>query len=295
MTNISVTTTSHNMSFTATEEIVSKAQVIIWRFAFASEAVVIVVGNLLTIVLFASNKTLRTKKSIYLVLNMAFADLVLGGVCLPISVYVLGTRKRLSQELTTPTSFLKIVATVFSQASLITAALITAERFYAIYWPLKHRTLATRAYKLVILTVWIVASLFHTVYLLPFFTPLAVYTFVSSYALFLALTICGFNIGIWRKCQQKTTSHHQNRALQNQRLAKALLLVSASTSSSWLPTIIFNLISIFGYKMSENIFFLTLFIHFTSSFINPIVYALKIPYPRQSLDFFCVRNHVICK
>ena len=142
-------------------------------------------------------------------------------------------------------------------------------------WPLKHRTLTTRAYRFVILTVWILATLIHTVYLLPFFTPRAVYTFVSFYALFLALTICGFNIGIWRKCQQKTTSHHQNRALQNQRLTKALLLVSASTSSSWLPTITFNLISIFGYKMSENIFLLTLFIHFTSSFINPIVVRVE--------------------
>ena len=161
MAIISVTTTSPNSSLTATREIVSKAQVITWSFALALEAVVIVVGNLLTIVLFASNKKLRTKKSLYLVMNMAFADLVLGGVCLPISVYVLGTRKRLSQELTSPTSFLKIVVTVFSQASLITAALISAERFYAIYWPLKHRTLTTRAYKLVILTVWIVATLFH--------------------------------------------------------------------------------------------------------------------------------------
>ena len=208
---------------------------------------------------------------------MAFADLVLGGVCLPISVYVLGTRNRLLQELTSPTSFLKIVVTVFSQASLINAALISAERFYATYRPLKHRTLTRQAYKLVILTVWILATLIHTVYLLPFFTPLAVYTFLSLYALFLALTICGFNIGIWWKCQQKTTFHHQNRALQNPRLIKALLLVSASTSSSWLPTIIFNLISTFGYKMSENILLLTLFIHFTNSFINPIVYALRIP------------------
>ena len=109
MAIISVTTNSRNTSLTGTREIVSKAQVITWSFALALEAVVIVVGNLLTIVLFASNKKLRTKKSLYLVLNMAFADLVLGGVCLPTSVYVLGTRNWLSQELTSPTSFLKIV------------------------------------------------------------------------------------------------------------------------------------------------------------------------------------------
>ena len=45
--------------------------------------------------------------------------------------------------------------------------------------------------------------------------------------------------------------------------------------------------------MSENILLLTLFIHFTSSFINPILYALRIPESRQPLDFFCFRRHEV--
>ena len=45
--------------------------------------------------------------------------------------------------------------------------------------------------------------------------------------------------------------------------------------------------------MSENILLLTLFIHATSSFINPIVYALRIPESRQSLDFFCFRRQEV--
>ena len=43
--------------------------------------------------------------------------------------------------------------------------------------------------------------------------------------------------------------------------------------------------------MSENIFLLTLLIHFTSSFINPN--ALRIPESRQSLDFFCFRRQEV--
>ena len=58
----------------------SSVQVIAWSCALAMEAVVIVVGNVLTIVLFALNKKLRSKKGLYLVLNMEFADLFLGGV-----------------------------------------------------------------------------------------------------------------------------------------------------------------------------------------------------------------------
>ena len=81
-TNKSTITYPDDMSFTS-------VQVFAWSCALATKAVVIVVGNLLTIVLFAFNKKLRSKKSLYLVLNMAFADLFFGGVCLPMCVYFL--------------------------------------------------------------------------------------------------------------------------------------------------------------------------------------------------------------
>ena len=81
--NMSASTSSLNNSFSAMDEMLSEAQVIAWSCALASEAVVIVLGNLLTIVLFTFNKKLRNKKSLYLVINMAFADLVLGGASLP--------------------------------------------------------------------------------------------------------------------------------------------------------------------------------------------------------------------
>ena len=140
--NKSTITHPDDMSFTS-------VQVIAWSCALATEAVVIFVGNLLTIILFALNKKLRSKKSLYLVLNMAVADLFLGGVCLPMYVYFLAHGQVKFDE-KTPT-FFTIVFYVFAQASFITAALISCERFYAIYWPLKHRqTLSTRTYSFVI-------------------------------------------------------------------------------------------------------------------------------------------------
>ena len=51
------------------------------------EAVFIVIGNLITIVLFAVKKKLR-KKSLFLVMNMAFADLIFGAVFLPLSINI---------------------------------------------------------------------------------------------------------------------------------------------------------------------------------------------------------------
>ena len=161
MKNLSGSTSPLDNSFSAivNNEMLSEAQVIAWSCALTSEAVVTVLGNLLTIVLFTCNKKLRAKKSLYLVINIAFADLVLGGAGLPLFVYFMATRSRL--YFSEFPSFLKIIFMVSSMASFTTAGLISAERFCAIFWPLKHRTIATvRAYKLVILTAWTLAIFF---------------------------------------------------------------------------------------------------------------------------------------
>ena len=218
-------------------------------------------------------------------MNMAFADLMLGGIYLPSFIFFLVTpENQASYEIS---FFRNIICAFFSLASSITAALISAERFYAIYWPLKHRTLSTRAYRLVILMVWTMAILFSTVYVLLFWSPMALYSFLCLYILFLVLTICGLNIGIWRKFKQKTPSHQQNRAFQQQRLTKALLYVSVFTLISWIPISLCNLIGSFGYNIHDHILLLTLFMYLSSSFINPVVYAIRIPEIKQALPNVC--------
>ena len=272
----------------------SSVQVIAWSCALATEAVVIVVGILLTNVLFALNKKLRSKKRLYLVLNMAFADLFLGGISLPTYVYSLPLGQVKFDE-QTPTLF-TIIFLVFAQASFITAALISCERFYAIYWPLKHRqTLSTRAYRLVILTVWtlsILGSLF-TVFLLQFSSLVALNSFLSLIFVSVLLIISGLNFGVWRKIQQQTVPHHQNRALQRRRLTKTLLLVSLLALGSWLPVSVYNLIAFLGYRMSNHISVITYFIYFSNSFINPILYALRIPDFKEALSLCCFTRHEV--
>ena len=285
MKNTSATTVSHVESPLQTEGALSKAQVIAWSCALTWEAAFITLGNLLAIVIFAFFKKIRVKKSLYLVINMAFADLALGSVCLPLSIFIIETHHQLTIERSP--FFLKIIIVVFAQVSFITAALISAERFYAIYWPLKHRTLSARAYRLVILTPWILSILgsIFTVFLLHFVSVVGL--FLCLYGLSIVLIVCGLNIGIWRKFQQKTVPHLQNRALQNQRLTKALMFVSVMTLSSWLPSVAYNLADFFEYKMSDNIFLVTFFMYFSNSLINPVVYALRIPEFKQALNQCC--------
>ena len=117
--------------------------------AFILTLVFIVVGNLLTIVLFAINRKLRRKKSLFLVINMACADLMLGIVTLPIYIYSVcleygfwtgGPPMSLS-------IFYMAVNSIFTFASLNSAAFISSERFYAMQWPLNHLTLSMGAYR----------------------------------------------------------------------------------------------------------------------------------------------------
>ena len=66
----------------------SKAQGTAVVTAFMFESAIIVMGNMLVIILFAREKKLR-KKSLFLVMNMALADVLLGAVSLPLFVYLL--------------------------------------------------------------------------------------------------------------------------------------------------------------------------------------------------------------
>ena len=116
----------------------SKAEGIAFCSVFILISVLIVAGNLFTIVLFALNKSLR-RKSLFLVINMAFADLMLGVSSLSGYIFIIGSDCKLWTEASTefPTVN-RIIDSVSSQVALISAAFISAERFYAIYWPFKH-------------------------------------------------------------------------------------------------------------------------------------------------------------
>ena len=113
-------------------------------------------------------------------------------------------------------------------------------------------------------------------------------TFVS-----VLLIISGLNFGVWRKIQQQPVPHHQNRALQRRRLTKTLLLVSLLALGSWLPVSVYNLIAFLGYRMSNNLSVITYFIYFSNSFINPILYALRIPDFKEALSLCCFTRHEV--
>ena len=288
MENSSTTFGSHNKSSPYPP---STAEGIAWCSVLTLEAVLIVLENFLALVLFAVNKRLR-KRSLFLVINMAFADLLSGALSLPILIYTIGAGFMLWKARFDKTFYAYQVfgQTVVLQASLFSASLITCERFYAVYWPLKHRTLSVGAYRAAIVMVWILAILSSILQLLISNKP-TLCTFVSI-LLSLLFTACSCNIAIWRRFQRRIASQQQNREAQNRRLTRTLLLISAIEILSWLPLTISNLLVIvFEIPVPLAVLFTFVAVNYSNFFLNPIIYALRFPEFKQALDVCCQRSH----
>lgn len=262
-----------------------------WCSAFAVVSFFIVVGNVLAIIVFALNKNLR-KKSFLLVINMACADLMLGALSLPLFIYQLGGDFDIwpKQWNFSLNLFYRAIDTVCALSSIITAAFIAIERFYAIGWPLKHRSIARRrAYYISIFLTWllsvalsasIVGSLYKSI-------DVAVIIWVS-YASILTLTICVCYIGIWTKFTlgRKDIRGDNIGTSQNKRSTKTLLLITAIALLSWLPLIVTNTASVY-ILVDKHIVLTVNLLNFCNSFANPVLYSLRIPEFRKAL---CLRE-----
>ena len=272
----------------------SQAQGIAMVTVFMFESGLIVGGNMLAIILFAKEKKLR-RKSLFLVMNMALADVMLGAVSLPLYVYFFIGPYHLLWTAKANTSmlyFYHFLDVTFSQSSLISAGFISCERFYAIYWPLKHQTMSMRAYSIVIFMVWSLAILTGSI---VFFLSYHQKSFKTaalswmSFPLSFLFIVCGCNISIWRKVRKRNIALlQQNRAAsQNQRLTKTLLFVSAISVLSWLPLVVVNYLTVVqevGGVITDLIVGIINIINLSNSILNPFVFVLRIPEFRQALS-----------
>ena len=295
MENNSVTRSSTNTSaFPTMTDTPPKEQGIAVVTTFMFESAIIVMGNMLVIILFAREKKLR-KKSLFLVMNMALADVMLGAVALPLYVYlIVGPNYHLWTAKAAHKSIFYFLDTTFSQSSLVSAGFISSERFYAVFRPLKHKTLSMRTYGIVIFTVWSLAILVSiiTVLFYEYNSFKAATLSWMSFPLSFLFIVCICNISIWRKVRTRNiTLQQQNRAaFQNQRLTNALLFVSAISVLSWLPLVIVNyLVFVQGLDIPRRFLFVDIIniLNLSNSILNPFVYALRIPEFRQALRVSC--------
>ena len=182
----------------------------------------------------------------------------------------------------------------FTFGSYLSAAFISCERLYAVYWPFKHRLLSTKRYRIAIFILWTCAALLYTIlHLLSEFTSVRSAAYVLVLVLLgLTVIICVCNIAIWRNFKhQSIDSQHRNGASRNRRLTKTLLLVSILALVCWLPLIILNvLIYIPETSIPWKFYFMVNILNYSNSFVNPIAYVFRIPEFQQALRSCCTKR-----
>ena len=136
----------------------STSECIAWLTVFMTESVAIVTLNILTIIVFIRNRSLR-KRSIYLVINLAVVDMFAGG-CTEIKNFgwlgeswFLGNTRRLPDLLESYIRFF------FLSASLTNLAAIALERAHATFRPFRHRIIKKWVLGFIITIIWVTSGL----------------------------------------------------------------------------------------------------------------------------------------
>ena len=273
----------------------SSSECIIWFAAFLAVAVAIVTVNLLSIILFIKNSNLRTR-GMYLVINLTVVDILVGGLC---TLYLLlinthtGCKTvivRLPWDGYMITWFLFYW---FPLTSLTNITVISLERMHATFRPFRHRVIKKWVYGVTISVVWVLAGMISTAILVPrlFDQEWSHRQFLwQSYCLLCLLVTCACYASIIVKICCGARPQHHGATRRQRKVTVTLLIMTIVSLLLWLPyaigTFVFyttdSIRSLSDTKrMRLNMSLLLLF--YTNSFVNPVVYTIRMPRFRKAL------------
>ncbi|XP_074632763.1 uncharacterized protein LOC141891681 [Acropora palmata] len=270
------------------------SECIAWLTVFGIEAVAIVTLNALTIIVYLKERSLR-KRSMYLVINLAFADMFTGAsifIYFPIWAYdfeLWTINPPLSDELILR---IRVLASVSPMASLINLGVISLERTHATFRPFKHRLVKKKIFVAVAAIVWIAAGAISTGIvsqsaLKSLFSKrrriFSILFYSSALAGLLTVIVSYSSIAI--KIVYGTQSHHRSATSRGRKLTKTLFIVTVVSLLLTLPLLIIQLC--FFLQLYTSIpFHLELslsFMLFANSLVNPLLYTVRIPEFRRAL------------
>ena len=253
---------------------------VFWSLSFGLLSFLIIVGNAISIsILF--KRRLR-KRPHFLLISLAFADLLVG--IIPVPLYIMSQADIPHFSLTTYVFFL-CVDMFAGLSSVFTLAAISLERLHAIARPLRHRQLTLRSYAIAIATPWIFSLIVSLSYLLYVFYVITNLQFFSGIIISLStplLITCISYCIIWRKQSSRIPGEAQAR--KNVHLNKTLLLITAIFVLSWLPFYVSNIVENFCASCEMfRVVYVMKFLHYSNSFMNFLVYCFRMPDYRKAL------------
>lgn len=250
-----------------------------WMIVYVCEAVLIFVGNSVTIYVFWNIRK-RLKRTSYLLINLAVAD-ILVGIALVFWLWdgiAAMAGLRVSYNVFETAFIIDLIGILSSTLAL---ALISLERMFAILWPFRYRMLSTWHYHFAIGSVWLLSSLnvIANVNIESAYNLLTVITGIGS-----VVVISGAYLAIWISTKRNQFPDNTSRAMeQNRKLAKTLFLVTAMSIATCLPNGINlanrdYLIHLHSFRVQ-----ISVVAQYANSFLNTVVYCFKMPEFKKSL------------
>ena len=264
---------------------------ITWSALLGVIGIVALITNVLTIATFTKKRLRRPPH--YLLISLACADFMVAAISVP--AYICLTLRVIKLTLRSRAAiwffdFLSGMASIFTLAS------ISLERLFAMGWPLRHRITPPIAYAAFITVPWILAlvvaslPLFHMFRLLPHLFMLI----LASCSFPIVVTIIAY-ITLWFKVKTRDATGHERSREKDKRLA-VTLIASLIFPFTWLPyTIVLSIINLClkcafsNVKLFNGLSMICMFMHFSNSFLNPIMYILRIP------EFRAAIRELICR
>ena len=270
------------------------SECIIWFAAFLAVAVAIVTVNLLSIILFIKNSNLRTR-GMYLVINLTVVDILVGALS-TLNPHLINKHigcktviVRLPRE---GNILVHSVFFCFPLTSLTNITVISLERMHATFRPFRHRVIKKSVYGVTICVVWVLAAIISTgIMLLSFFgQKWSQHQYLwQSYCLLCLFVTCACYASIIVNICCGARPQHHGAARRQRKLTVTLLIMTIVSLLLWLPfsvgTFVFHTtdsIRSLSYAKGMRLNLSLLLLFYTNSFVNPIVYTIRMPKFRKA-------------
>ena len=264
----------------------SSSECITWFAVTFTTSVAIVAVNLISIILFIKNRSLRTR-AMYLVINLTVADMFAGGfshfpLFRDLSYSCDIVKMNLSQELNVIINFLFLW---FPLTSLTNIAVISLDRMHATIRPFRHRLIKKWVYGVTIAGVWVLAAMVSTVslilklygkeysyhiYLWQSYCCLCLFVICVSYSSIVVKFLCGAH------------PQHHGAANRQRKLTVTLFIMTIVSLLMWLPHAVFIFLPSSIQELAR-LEFAFIELYFMNSLVNPIVYTIRMPEFRKAL------------
>ena len=263
-----------------------------WLVVFAIELAVISIINGLTIITFARNRHLR-KRTTYLIINLTIADFLVGTVSGPLYIYHIMTFRPVSGF-----SWRKFIVTflknLFSACSLLNPALLSLERLHATLFPFRHCLMLDRFYFKAIVCIWFLAVIPASAAAVFFLiTPTGSQYLWASLIISVLFTVIVSYVIIALNMKRKVLPYSSVAVSSERKLTVTLLVVIVLSTLAFLPHFLYAVLEIstrFRGLSAEGRFDikqLFIFLLYANSFVNPLVYTLRMKEFRKATRVWC--------